>query len=194
MTPARTIALVAALALTAAVLTPAAALAAPPTWTVDKAASKLTFTSAVSGAAFTGRFARWDAAIHFDPKDLAHSDVAATIDIASAATGNADRDAELPDQDWFWTSHFPRATFVAKSFKTTAPGRYVATGVLTIRGVAKPVSLPFALTINGAAAHMTAAVALNRLAFGVGQGEWSATDTVPASVTVKVDLTARRAP
>jgi polyisoprenoid-binding protein YceI len=185
----RTLMLVAALA-----LSPALAIAAPATWTVDKAASRLTFTSSVSGQAFTGRFARWDAVIHFDPKDLAHSDVSATIDVSSAATGNGDRDAELPDQDWFWTSHFPRATFVARSFQPAGPGRYVAGGTLTIRGVAKPVSLPFALAINGAAAHMTGAVALNRLAFGVGQGEWAATDTVPANVTVGVDLTAHRAP
>jgi polyisoprenoid-binding protein YceI len=182
------------LAALAAVLAPAVALAAPSTWTVDKAASRLTFSSTVSGQGFTGRFARWDAAIHFDPKDLAHSDVTATIDVTSAATGNGDRDAELPDQDWFWTSHFPRASYVAKSFQPAGPGRYVAVGVLTIRGVAKPLTLPFALTINGAAAHMTGAAGLNRLAFGVGQGEWSATDTVPANVTVNIDLTAHRAP
>ncbi|HZZ89313.1 MAG TPA: YceI family protein [Caulobacteraceae bacterium] len=181
------------LAAGALALAPAAALAAPA-WTVDKAASRLTFASSVSGAPFTGRFARWDAVIHFDPKDLAHSDVAATVDIASASTGNGDRDAELPDQDWFWTSHFPRATYVAHGFQAAGPGRYVAAGVLTIRGVAKPLNLPFALTINGAQAHMTGAVALNRLAFGVGQGEWKATDTVPAGVNVNIDLTARRAP
>jgi polyisoprenoid-binding protein YceI len=175
-------------------LAPALAAAAPATWAVDKAASRLTFSSTVSGQAFTGRFARWDAVIHFDPKDLAHSDVAATIDVTSAATGNGDRDAELPDQDWFWTSHFPRASYVAKTFQAAGPGRYVAVGVLTVRGVAKPLNLPFALTINGAAAHMTGAIALNRLAFGVGQGEWAATDTVPATVTVNVDLTAHRAP
>jgi polyisoprenoid-binding protein YceI len=182
------------LAAIAVVLAPAVALAAPPTWTVDKTASHLTFSSSVSGQAFTGRFARWDAAIHFDPKDPAHSDVTATIDVTSAATGSGDRDSELPDQDWFWTSHFPRASYVAKSFQPAGPGRYVAVGVLTIRGVAKPLNLPFALAVNGAAAHMTGAVALNRLAFGVGQGEWTATDTVPANVTVSVDLTARRAP
>ena len=189
MTPRYTLALAAALA-----FAPALALAAPATWAVDKAASKLTFSSSVSGAAFTGRFARWDAAIHFDPKDLAHSDVTATIDITSAATGNGDRDAEIPDQDWFWTSHFPHATFVAHGFQAAGPGRYVAAGVLTIRGVAKPLSLPFNLATNGAAAHMTSAVGLNRLAFGVGQGEWAATDTVPAAVTVNIDLTAHRTP
>jgi polyisoprenoid-binding protein YceI len=181
------------LALAAAIaLAPTLALAAPPAWTVDKAASHLTFSSSVSGAPFTGTFKRWDAAIHFDPKDLAHSDVAATIDIASATTGSGDRDAELPDQDWFWTSHFPKATFVAHGFTAAGPGRYAAAGVLTIRGVAKPLTLPFALAITGASAKMSAQVQLDRLAFGIGQGEWKATDTVPANVTVHIDLTAHR--
>lgn len=176
----------------AAVLIAAPALASPPAWTVDKAASKLTFTSSVSGAAFTGTFRTWDAVIHFDPKDLAHSDVTATIDVASAFTGNGDRDAEMPDQDWFWTSHFPKATFVARSFSATGPGRYQAAGVLTLRGVSKPLTLPFALSITGKTAKMNAEVSLNRLAFGVGQGEWSAVDTVPAAVRVDVALSAHR--
>jgi len=173
---------------------PALAMAAPPTWAVDKAASRLTFSSTVSGTAFTGRFARWDAVIRFDPKDPAHSDVAATIDVASAATGNGDRDAELPDQDWFWTSHFPRASYVAHSFQPAGPGRFVAIGVLTVRGVAKPLNLPFALAVNGTTAHMTGGIRVNRLAFGVGQGEWAAVSTIPASVTVSIALTARRTP
>ncbi|MFI4935914.1 MAG: YceI family protein [Caulobacterales bacterium] len=173
---------------------PALAIAAPPAWTVDKAVSKLGFASSVSGAPFAGVFRRWDAVIHFDPKDLAHSDVTATIDVTSAFSGNPDRDTLLPDEDWFWTSHFPRATFVAKSFRATGAGRYEAAGVLTLRGVAKPLTLPFTLAITGASAKMNAAVGLNRLAFGVGEGEWKATDTVPAAVTVTVDLTAHRAP
>jgi polyisoprenoid-binding protein YceI len=184
------------LAVLAAALTlvaPAAALAAPPIWTVDPAASKLTFSSSVSGQAFTGVFRKWTAVIHFDPKDLAHSDVTATIDVTSAFTGNGDRDTELPDEDWFWTSHFPAATFVAHGFQATGPGHYQAAGVLTVRGVAKPLTLPFTLAITGATAKMNGQVGLSRLAFGVGQGEWQATDTVAAGVTVGVDLTAHKA-
>jgi polyisoprenoid-binding protein YceI len=175
-------------------LAPALAPAAPALWVVDHAASKLTFASSVSGAPFTGVFRRWDAVIHFDPGDLAHSDVAATIDIASAFTGDADRDAELPDQDWFWTSRFPQATFVAHGFQRLGPGRYAAPGVLTLRGVGKPLTLPFTLAITGVNARMNAQISLNRLAFGVGQGEWAAVDTIPAGVTVGVELTAHRAP
>ena len=166
----------------------------PGRWT--RRASRLTFSSSgqrrrPSPAASRAGTRRSTSTRRISP----HSDVAATIDVTSAATGNGDRDAELPDQDWFWTSHFPRATFVAHGFQAGwAPAATSAAGVLTIRGVAKPLSLPFTLAINGAAAHMTGEVALNRLAFGVGQGEWAATDTVPADVTVNVDLTAHRAP
>ena len=173
---------------------PAAALAAPPVWTVDKAASKLGFAGSAGGQGFTGVFRRWDATIHFDPKDLAHSDASVSVDMASAFTGSSDRDTLLPDEDWFWTSHFPRATFVAHSFRAAGPGRYAADGVLTLRGVARPLTLPFTLAITGPSAKMSARVDLNRLTFGVGQGEWKATDTVPANVTVTVDLTAHRAP
>ncbi|HEY1752867.1 MAG TPA: YceI family protein [Caulobacteraceae bacterium] len=176
-------------------LAPAAALAAPPLWTVDKAHSHVAFSSGIANGAFTGIFRRWDAVIHFDPKDLAHSDVAATIDMASAATGSADRDALLPDEDWFWISHFPTATFVAHSFQADGPGHYRAPGVLTIRGVSKPLTLAFALTVTGNSARMSAGnLQLNRLVFGVGQGEWKSTDQVPAGVNINLQLLAHRAP
>jgi len=176
-------------------LVPSLAQAAPPppVWVVDHATSQLGFGGVVSGAGFTGVFRRWDAVIRFSPTDLAHSSVAVTIDMTSAFTNNGDRDALLPDEDWFWTSHFPRATFVANSFTAIGPNRYAAAGVLTIKGAAKPLTLPFTLVITGATAKMNAQVTVNRLNLGVGQGEWQATDTVAAAVTVSANLTATRA-
>lgn len=176
----------------AALALPSLALAAPPLWTVDKANSRLTFSGTVSGKGFTGSFRDWNAVIHFDPKDLAHSDVAATIEVGSFATGSADRDALLPDEDWFWVGHFPRATFIAHGFRATGPGHYQAAGILTLKGVAKPLTLPFTLAISGPTARMAGQVVLDRLAFNVGQGDWQATDTVAAAVTVNVALTAHR--
>lgn len=40
---------------------------------------------------------------------------------------------------------------------------------------------------------MTAQVGVNRLAFGVGQGEWASTEVVPSTVTVTVALNAKKA-
>lgn len=171
-----------------------AAAAAPPVWIVDKTASSLRFTSSMAGESFTGAFRRWDADIHFDPANLPASSVSATVDVASAATGNADRDQALPTDTFLDAPAFPKATFVARHFTALGGGRYQADGVLTLRGVSKPLSLPFTLVIQGTQARMTSQIAINRLAFGVGQGEWKATTTIPAAVNVSVVLAAHRAP
>jgi polyisoprenoid-binding protein YceI len=174
---------------------PVAAWSAPaPAWSVDRAASRLGFTAAFNGDAFSGAFSRWTADIRFDPKNLAGSSVAATIETASAVTGDKDRDQALPTGDFFAAAQFPRATFVARQFQDLGGGRYQAVGVLTIRGIAKPLTLPFTLAITGRTAKMTAAIAINRLAFGVGQGQWKSTETIPAAVTVNVAISARRTP
>jgi polyisoprenoid-binding protein YceI len=179
--------------LIAAVAAPVLASAAPaPAWMVDKPASSLRFASSLGGEAFSGAFKQWDADIRFDPANLAGSSVTASVAVASAATGSTDRDQALPTADFFDAAHFPRAVFVAKSFKALGGGRYQAAGVLTLRGVAKPLTLPFTLAITGAQAKMTGAVAINRLAFGVGQNEWKAVTTLPAAVSVTINLVARK--
>ncbi len=176
-----------------ALLAAAAARAAPaPAWAVDKAASSVRFSSSLNGAAFSGAFRRWDADIRFDPANLAGSSVTASFETASAATGDADRDQALPTAAFLAAAQVPRATFTAHAFKALGGGRYQAIGTLTLRGVTKPLTLPFTLAIMGAQAKMNAAIALNRLAFGVGQNEWKATANLPATVTVTIALTARR--
>jgi polyisoprenoid-binding protein YceI len=169
------------------------AFAAPPGWTVDKAASKLGFKSSFSGMPFEGGFRQWDAQIAFDPKDLAGSKVNVVIQMASATTGDTSRDQSLPSDDWFATSQFPRATFTSTSFRSLGGDRYQAAGTLTIRGKSVPVVLPFTLDIAGDVARMNGQVAINRTAFGVGQGEFETGDSVPLEVTVLVSITAKRA-
>lgn len=172
---------------------PAIAAAPAPAWTVDKAVSRIGFSSSFGGAAFTGDFRTWDAQIRFDPNNLAGSSAVVTIDTASVATGDADRDKTLPDVPWFASAQYPKATFRAQTFKALGGGRYQAIGALTLRGVTKPLTLPFSLAIKGTEAKMTASLGLNRLAFGVGQGEWAKTEVIPATVNLTIGLTAHRA-
>jgi polyisoprenoid-binding protein YceI len=174
-------------------LTAAPALAAPSVWTVDPGASRLAFQGAVNGTPFTGVFRRWNAQIAFDPKALAASSVAVSVDLASAASGDADRDQTMPAADWFWVAKFARASFVSRAFRDLGGGRYVATGDLTLRGVTRPISLPFTLAIAGDKAVMKGSAVIDRTAFGVGQGQWKSGDVVATKVTVNVDVTARRA-
>ena len=167
--------------------------AAPASWIVDKAASRLTFRSSFAGAAVNGAFKRWDAQIQFDPKALAASKAVVAVDVGSASTGNQEQDEALPTADWFSALRFPKASFVTRSFKDLGGGRYQAIGDLTLRGVSKPVVLPFTLTITGDQAKMSGQAVVNRSQFGVGQGQFASAETAPFNVTVNVALVARRA-
>ena len=171
---------------------PSATLAAPAHWTVDPS-SKLQFQGRVNGDAFTGGFRRWSANIVFDPKALGASKAIVTIDVTSAATGDADRDQALPSADWLAAQRFPKAVFTTTSIKDLGGGRYQAAGDLSIKGVHKPVVLPFTLAITGDTARMIGQLVLNRTALGIGQGQWSTPDVVDTKVVVSVALTAHRA-
>ena len=173
-------------------LAPLAKAAPAPAWTVDKATSSIRFSSSFNGAPFSGAFSRWDADIHFDPANLPGSSVTATVDVASASTGDADRDQALPSDKFFSAAKFPRATFAAHAFKALGGNHYQAVGQLSLRGVSRPLALPFTLVITGAQARMNCETTLDRLAFGVGQDEYRATNNLPAQIKVGIVLAARR--
>ncbi|HXL99207.1 MAG TPA: YceI family protein [Rhizomicrobium sp.] len=161
-------------------------------WTVDTAHSKLGFTVQWSKEPFAASFKSWKATIDFDPADLAHAKADVTVELASEASDEADFDDGLKSSLGFATAQFPAAHFIATGFTHKAGDAYVATGSLTLRGVTRPVTLPFTLTVAGKTAHMVGNASVVRTDFGVGQGMWAGDDPVAHAVTVTVDLTATR--
>ncbi len=172
----------------------AAAVALPAhaaQWNVEPQ-SKLGFSVVWGGEPLNGVFKRWNADIDFDPADLAHSRVVATIETGSVVTDYPDGDDGLKGAVGFASDRFPTARFEATAFRRQPDGSYVANGRLTIRGIMRPVVLPFRLSIQGNQAHMTGKTTVLRTDFGVGQGEWAAPRPVEHEVTVTVDLFATR--
>jgi cytochrome b561/polyisoprenoid-binding protein YceI len=163
----------------------------PVRWKVQPG-STLMFATSWSGDPVQGRFDRWKADILFGPKALDRSKVTVTIDMGSAKTGDPQRDASLPSSDWFDSATHPSAVFTATRFTQSGENRYVAHGNLSLRGVSKPLDLPFELHIDGRKASVSGRASLDRVAFGVGQGEFAATDQIPAKVAVRVQLRAVR--
>jgi polyisoprenoid-binding protein YceI len=184
------LALLAALA-AAPLALPADALA--QAWAVDRAASTLAFEGTQGGRPFRGEFRSWDAEIVFDPADPAAGRAEVTVETGSAATGDAQRDAAIPQADWFATSRFPRAVFRAEGFRHLGGDRYEAAGTLTIRDATAPVTLPFVLAIDGGVARVRGETTILRTDFGVGQGQWATGQIVGLEVKVVVDLVARAA-
>ncbi|MFN3524256.1 MAG: YceI family protein, partial [Phenylobacterium sp.] len=168
-----------------------AAAAEPVRWAVAPG-STLAFATTWGGTPIEGRFTRWTGDILFSPQALDASKVSISIDLASAETGDAQRDQMLPSADWFDAEAHPRATYTAERFEARGQDRYVAKGRLTLRGVSRPLDLPFELKIDGDKARARGVTTLDRTAFGVGQGEWQSTDQIPAGVKVSVDVRASR--
>lgn len=159
-------------------------------WTVDTAKSKLGFTVSWGGQPFTGVFRSWKADIDFDPADLAHSHANITIDTGSESSGDSETDGGVKGAEGFASSQFPTALFRTTAFTHKAGNDYVATGTLSIKGISRPITLPFTLTLSGNTAHAVGRAQVIRTDFHVGTGEWEKPDPVAHEVTVNIDVTA----
>ncbi len=169
-----------------------AAAASASGWAVDKSKSSLSFTAEQAGASFTGAFNKFDASIDFDPGDLSGARIEVIVDMASAKTGDRQRDAALPTTDWFAVKSFPMAVFSATEVISTGENTYEARGRLTIRDAFRDLALPFTLTISGDRAVADGAVSLVRTNFGVGQGEFASGEWVGLEVLVEFHVEATR--
>lgn len=169
----------------------AAAMAKAAPWKLEKG-GRLGFSAEYSGEAIKGSFGRWDAKIVFDPEDLAGSSIRATIDLASVESGDSQRDDMLRSDSFFGVGSNPSAQYVSTSIRETGAGRYVANGTLTLHGQRKPMTLRFSLKIDGDKATANGSATLQRLSFGVGEAEWSATDQLKDVVGVDFSFRATR--
>ena len=157
-------------------------------WTLQPKESKLTFVGTQAGAEFDGTFERFTADIKFDPQDLAGSRFDVNIDTASANTRNEDRDGALKGDDFFAVKQYPTAHYVAERFTSKGGNKYGSTGKLTIRNVTRDVPIEFTFENKNGSAWLKGSAQLKRLDFGVGQGEWQATDQVANEVKINFVL------
>ncbi|MGU3285123.1 YceI family protein [Methylobacterium mesophilicum] len=174
----------------AAVLLATAVPASAAEWSVDPAKSAIKFSGVQVGAPFSGRFERFDAKVDFDPAKPEAGHALVLVDLASARTGDVQRDEALPQKDWFDVKATSQARFEATRFVDKGHGDYEATGTLTIRGTSRPLTLPFHLTLDKGQARVAGHVGLIRTDFGVGQGAWASGQWVALEVGVDIDLVA----
>lgn len=145
--------------------------------------STLTFATRYQGEVFTGRFPAFTTRLSFDPAHLATARLDVDIPLAGVTTANSERDSNLRGADFFNIARFPKAHFASTHFRAVAGGRYIADGVLTLRGVAKPVSLQFTWK-PGARPVLSGTATVQRLDFSVGGGDWADTGLIPNAVSV----------
>ncbi len=160
-------------------------------WSVDLEKSEVGFEASGGGYAAKGVFKVYKAEIEFDPDLPAQTSIRVSLDMNSAATETPDVDQTLQSADFFNPGRYPSAVFLAKGATPNGEGRYILNGQLTLKGVTKPITLPFSIDIESGVAAVKGETTINRLDFGVGP-ELVAGMTVDKDVKLTVDLTATR--
>jgi polyisoprenoid-binding protein YceI len=113
----------------------------------------------------SGTFNGMQGTVKFDTQDLAGSSFSVCIDAASVNTGNNRRDKHLREDEYFDVERFPEICYVSDIISRTDDG-FVTRGKLTIKGVTRIVTIPFAKEGN----TLRGTFSLNRLDYNVGEG------------------------
>ena len=179
-----------AAALLGALIQPA--LAQPRPALLQPAGSEIAFTTRQMGVPVEGKFGKFTAQITLDPKKPETGSVAFSIDTGSARFGSAELDAEVPKPVWLGVAKFPQASFQSTAIKAAGPGRFDVAGKLTIKGNVRDVTVPVQVTQAGAGAALTSTASgsftIQRLAFKVGEGEWTDTSLLADAVQIRFKL------
>ncbi|NJC72891.1 YceI family protein [Planosporangium thailandense] len=139
-----------------------------------------------------GAFNEFEGSAYIDGANPALSKATVTIKAASIDTRNADRDGHLRSNDFLAMDQYPEITFVSTAVRQTGDNSFDLTGDLTIKGVTKPVTVPF--TYEGAATDpfgnvrvgFEGSVTINRKDYGV---TWNAAlETGGVLVSEKITL------
>jgi polyisoprenoid-binding protein YceI len=123
-----------------------------------------------------GRFKEFAGTIHYDDKDVTKSSVEFTAKVASVDTEVEARDKHLRTADFFEAEKYPEMTFKSTHVERKGKDAFVLHGDLTLKGVTKPVALPF--TVAGAVKDpwgntrfgVNAQTKINRRDFGINYG------------------------
>ncbi|MEX2130630.1 MAG: YceI family protein [Pseudohongiellaceae bacterium] len=162
------------------------------TWELDPTQSSVFFNYSYEGTPYKGEFQNVTASFDIDPLSPSSCNFTVTIPIADIKVDSAEVLDYLLDLEMFDVDQWPTANFKAEKCQLQSLNSFTSDGTLTIRDQTHPVSFPFKLdveTCDGQICfHLTSEVTIKRLDFGVGQGYWANTATIPNDVVVAIDV------
>jgi polyisoprenoid-binding protein YceI len=116
------------------------------TYTLDPTHSRIGFvTRHAMVTKVRGAFNEFTGTATVDGADPSRSSVEVTIQAPSIDTRNADRDAHLRSNDFLDMEQYPEITFRSTRITKTGEDSFDVSGDLTIKGVTRPVTVPFTL-------------------------------------------------
>ena len=138
---------------------------------IDKSQSVLSFTEKSNVINHEGKFNTYTATVTLDsaePANLEKASIEAEIDITSVEIDAAGLQAHLAKADFFDVAQFPAATFTSSKIVHISGNAYDVTGDLTIKGIAKTVTVRTEITDD----YLSAKYDLPRKDFGIGNDSY----------------------
>lgn len=132
-----------------------------------------------------GDFTGLSGTITFDPANFAAALFDVSVDASTIDTDNNARDNHLRKEEYFDVEKYKTLHFKStKVVRSTKAGRYYMYGVLTIKGVSKPVEFGFSATAKNGGYLFSGDFQINRRDFGVGGSSVSMSDNLKVSLNV----------
>lgn len=148
------------------------------TYTLDPTHSRIGFVARHAMVTkVRGSFNDFVGTAYLDASDPSKSWGKVTVQAASIDTRNADRDGHLRSNDFFDMETYPEIVFTSTSVERVEDEHFNVNGDLTIKGVTKPVTVPFEFTgsavdpWNNVRVGLEGSVTVNRKDWGVS---WNA--------------------
>jgi polyisoprenoid-binding protein YceI len=162
-----------AFAATALAVSASAVSAAPQTFVIDKGHSEASFKVRHFLSKTPGRFDDFNGRIQLDAARPESSSVEFRIRATSVDTDLEDRDKHLRSADFFDVANHPEIVFRSESIQRVDKDLFNVTGLLSIRGIEKRITLP--VTYHGQTrdpwgserAGFSTAITLDRKDFGM---------------------------
>ena len=168
-------------------------------YTIDTAHSRVGFVARHAMVTkVRGSFDEFEGSIHIDGDNPANSSGRVTIQAKSINTHNSQRDEHLRSNDFLDMDNNSEITFASSGIKQTGDAEFVVSGDLSIRGVSKPVEIPFEYTgsatdpFGNQRLGLEGSVVINRKDYGVS---WNAAlegggVLVSEKVTLEIEVSA----
>jgi polyisoprenoid-binding protein YceI len=130
------------LAVLSALMLPAFAQASSGAYSLNQDKSKILFTIGHFYVSSTeGKFSSFDGTLKFDPGAPEHGTVTIHVSPGSILTDSAARDEHLRTADFFDVARFPTIVFESTALTRNSGKAGKLTGMLSLHGVSKPISL-----------------------------------------------------
>jgi polyisoprenoid-binding protein YceI len=154
-------------------------------WNADAANAKIMFSISGPFGIVHGTFMGLKATLKFDETDLPGSSLSASVDANTVSTGIGLRNHDLKKEEWLNTDKYPLISYRSTKIEKTPTG-FKAIGELTLKGVAKPLEIPFTFSSKGNSGVFKGQFVIKRQNFNIVSTSKSVGDDITITLEVPV--------